>query len=492
MTENHNLTDKKKKVGTTPEERAEFINSVLRSIEDDSEEDTSGAEACQERRRQREERKEQQASRNEDAAKMPEKPVKPAEAVKSERPGKTEKTKKQENPEKPEKQKEKKSGIFWIGLAIYAALLLVGAFFFLRYTDRCLIKYENSQSEHAMDNIVSLFQKSAESGKLKDQITLDAEINGVFEDLSVYKELYLKSFRGAKNYTFRRSENSYLTEAPVYDILADEKHVARITLRATNERTIFGILTIVDWEVEKVEPVLTVGTNDYTITVDQTYEVYLNGIKVTEEYQKGEVVSNPEYVNVVEYVQMPATVTYKVKGLVNTPKLVVKNEKGEEEELSFDENHTASKVITPTVQQMPGELADMAWEAATQWEHFVTRDLPGEKHGLATIQKYLIKDSYYWEMAKKYATSEDITFISDHTVMSPAFTEQVIDQYIPYGENCFSVHISFVKNMKLIKNGQVIRDKIDAVFYFVRYDDTDDGQENPHWAIVDMIPVTNH
>ncbi len=33
---------------------------------------------------------------------------------------------------------------------------------------------------------------------------------------------------------------------------------------------------------------------------------------------------------------------------------------------------------------------------------------------------------------------------------------------------------------------------IDSTFYFVKYDDSDDGVDNPHWAIADMIAATGN
>ena len=47
---------------------------------------------------------------------------------------------------------------------------------------------------------------------------------------------------------------------------------------------------------------------------------------------------------------------------------------------------------------------------AKVWDNFLTNDLSGSGHGLATVQQYLIEDSYYWNLAKDYASSADITF----------------------------------------------------------------------------------
>ena len=66
------------------------------------------------------------------------------------------------------------------------------------------------------------------------------------------------------------------------------------------------------------------------------------------------------------------------------------------------------------------------------WDNFLTNDLSGSGHGLATVQQYLIEDSYYWNLAKDYASSADITFISDHTLSGNPYTGVTVDNYIEY------------------------------------------------------------
>ena len=102
-----------------------------------------------------------------------------------------------------------------------------------------------------------------------------------------------------------------------------------------------------------------------------------------------------------------------------------------------------------------------------------------------------IKDSIYYKAADDYAHGPDITFISDHRLSNPTYTDVVVDNYIVYSDNCYSLHISETTNMVLTRTGEARQDKIDSVFYFVNYDDTDDGEDNPRWCIVDMIAVTN-
>lgn len=387
-------------------------------------------------------------------------------------------------------RKKRRLPIYWICLGIYVLILFIIGWRFLAYTDKCLVQYENSQSDNAMKNYLTEFRNKVADGTLTDSISIPAA-SGEFESADVYKNIYLSQFEGVSSYTYEKDSASYLTEEPVYNVFADKTLVAKVTLSASNERTIFGILTIMDWNVKEIKPVFTAGSYDYTISVPSDYKVTINGVALNESYRTGNVVENPDFANVSEYVTMPSLVEYKVTELVNEPEIKVYNAAGEEIEYTPDENGNITVDYQKASSEMPQEYYDDALKMAQTWEDFLTRDLSGDNYGLGTIQQYLIKDSYYWDIAESYAHGVDITFISNHTMLDPPYSNISITDYISYGENCYSCHIYFEKNMYLTKTGETRVDTIDSTFYFVKYDDSDDGVDNPHWAIVDMIATTN-
>ena len=121
----------------------------------------------------------------------------------------------------------------------------------------------------------------------------------------------------------------------------------------------------------------------------------------------------------------------------------------------------------------------------------MTDDLSGPSHGLATVQSILIKDSDYWLQAKQWAGGVDITFTSAHTFDNPKYTNIVVDNYSEYSDTCYSVHIAFSKNLILTRTHEKITNDYDSTVFFIFYDDTDDGVDNAHWCIADMIATTN-
>lgn len=141
-------------------------------------------------------------------------------------------------------------------------------------------------------------------------------------------------------------------------------------------------------------------------------------------------------------------------------------------------------------EDIPDDLRSTALNMAETWSKFMTSDLSGNLHGFYTLEPYLIKGSYYHSKAKEYAGGIDITFISGHTLDAEPFSNIKVDDYVRYNENCFSCHIYFEKVMHL-NRGTDAMDVTDSTFIFAYYDDSDDGVDNPHWAMVDMIANTN-
>lgn len=125
--------------------------------------------------------------------------------------------------------------------------------------------------------------------------------------------------------------------------------------------------------------------------------------------------------------------------------------------------------------------------AAQQWSLFMSADKP-----FAELAPYLLYNSYQYKMAKRYSTGIDITFTSDHTLLDPAFTENSVKNFVWLTDNCFSVDISFVKHMYLVKTHAKVDDVMNDRFYFVKYDDTNDNIDNPTWKIASMKEIVNH
>lgn len=366
---------------------------------------------------------------------------------------------------------------FFRGMCIYVMVMLVLAVVAFIYTMNSLKKYEKSLPDVVMNDYIKEFTDMVKDDTIERRIVLPESVE--FEEKSKYVNTYVATLDKNGEYSFKRNADSYGNEEVVYDIYNNDKVVARMTIEPGKSHVLLAILTVNDWNIKKIEPVM--ESFSYTIPVYEGYSVTVNGIPVSEKYLVGTAVANPDFENVSAYTQMPKTVTYKIDNLVNQPVIVVKDPFGNEVECTLDNDKKVATCKYDTAQKMPTDRYNEALSMVKVWENFLTNDLPGAAHGLATVQQYLIKDSYYWNLAKQYSVSPDITFISNHTIKNPPYTDLVVDEYIAYSEDCYSCHIKFTKNM-LLSNGNSSTDKIDSTFYFVKMD----GK----WYIADMIAKT--
>ena len=121
---------------------------------------------------------------------------------------------------------------------------------------------------------------------------------------------------------------------------------------------------------------------------------------------------------------------------------------------------------------------------AKRWSLFMTKDLEGAAYGFYNISKDLIEGSPLYDSARRWVNSIDITFTSLHTLGNPPFSEESAANFTRLSENSFYVDVVLVKDMYV--NGALVPDTMNNRLYFVKYDSTDDGIENPIWKLADM------
>ncbi len=385
----------------------------------------------------------------------------------------------------------KKPRFFIIGLGIYTAILLVLAGIFLVYTDVCLKKYEKSQSEYYMNTYIEKFEKKAKEGTFTPSDFTFSGIDMTFASKDMLLGNYISDLKDYSSFTAEKDSSVYITEAPVYNILADGEVIAKVTLKAVSQTKIFAILTVMDWDVDKFEPVCSIEVTDFVIMAPKGYTVIINGIPVEDSYKTGSVITPQQFAYVSKYVEMPCYEEYKIDTVLSDSSIKVLNPLGEEVTLDTDDKKIVAS-FSAADSDLSEDRKNEALKMVQTYEDFNTDDLSGPSHGLATVQSFLIKDSDYWKMAKEWAGGVDITFTSAHTFDNPKYSDVVVDNYAEYSDVCYSLHIAFSKNLILTRTKEKITNDFDSTVFFVYYDDSDDGVDNPHWCIADMIATTNN
>lgn len=372
---------------------------------------------------------------------------------------------------------------FLIFLACYTVVLFIVGGIFLGYTDSCLNKYEAAQSKYEMAKYFEAFKTAIDNNQLPTGVNLaqfgDAGADVTAEYMSFVKQGELR---------FEKDKNSYNTEEPVYNILAGDTPVHSIKLRGVNEKTIFGILTIMEWEMAESKCLYSPESYEYLVRVPEGFTVTINGKTLDSSSMTDNAVDIELFQFAREYVSLPNQIEYKVNSYRENPDISITDNSGNPVEAKIDGNVYTGFYLGS--EDIPDDLRSIALDMAETWSKFMTSDLSGNLHGFYTLEPYLIKGSYYHSKAKEYAGGIDITFISGHTLDAEPFSNVKVDDYVRYNENCFSCHIYFEKVMHL-NRGTDAMDVTDSTFIFAYYDDSDDGVDNPHWAMVDMIANTN-
>lgn len=394
-------------------------------------------------------------------------------------------------------KKKCKIRVFRVFVLVYTVILIVCSIVFLSYVDKCLKEYEKAQSENAMPNIMYHFKNMIEDGTISQYIEIPKNME-MLDEANV-KNAYVEQLRQYSGFYYEKDSASYLTEEPIFDIFAQGELIGKIRLKGCNERTILGILTIMDWKAQSIEPVfeMTIKARNVSITVPENYKVIFDERELTKDDIKGDKIPIEGMDNLNEFVKLPESVKYEVKTTQEENNITIYNEKGKKVKFKQDKKGNIVIPITFKNKKITQEREDIAYEIAKMWEDFVTNDLSGSSHGLATIQEYLVKDSYYYNLAKEYANGPDIGLVSDHTIANPGYTDLKIDNYIEYSDNSFSCHVYFKKHMNLTRAHNKLRtETVDSTFYFVYIDDTteetgnEDNIDNPHWCMVDMVATT--
>ena len=223
------------------------------------------------------------------------------------------------------------------------------------------------------------------------------------------------------------------------------------------------------------------------ITAESGCEVLVMGKEAAEKAVS--VKENPEYEMLKDYVSdLPDLTLYNIAVLKDNVEVSVIEKDGRETVLDGNETEYSFTARDKFEDQVPAEVSAEVdvLSLAQKWSLFMSADL-----AFTEMSRYLIKDSYQYDAAVKYATGIDIKFISGHGFANPAFTDESVTNFVWISDNSFSVDIAFVKHM-ILRSGTRVDDPMNDRFYFVKYDDTDDGVNNPVWKVAGMKEIVDH
>ncbi len=263
------------------------------------------------------------------------------------------------------------------------------------------------------------------------------------------------------------SEGEYLEDGTVlHDIRALKKPSVQISDRYGNT---------VNYEGGSELPlsyIKILASESYTVTVDGA-SVPASAVHLSE---------NPDYEHFSEYVDsLPKLATYDIAVLRDGADISVYDKSGAKVE--YDRTlHMLDLTVVTSDDPVPASVAAEVdvLKVAEDWSRLMSKDLAGSAYGFYNYAPNLIEGSYLYNVAWKWVNSIDITFTSIHTLLNPPFTDEKVRNFTWITDNCFSVDISFVKQMRL-GDGRVMEDPMNSRFHFVKYNST--------WKLVNIKEI---
>ena len=363
------------------------------------------------------------------------------------------------------RKRKKSSGKFWIFYILFILVLIGFWIWFLNGVIRKDLKiYEAAQPGYVVDEVVEKIQ----SGDISDMDF--AESASRFEDPDIYRENFKASLEG-KTISYRESPTSYVAQAPVYELYADDTHIATVNIRSISSTQLMFILSVQEWEVASVTPVYDTGDTGITITIPDIYTAYVNGIEVDEREMTGEPQDYMEFEIAGQYTSVPKEVTYAVSGLMSTPSVEVRDAGGNEVMLEVD-GTDYSAGFTGT--EVPADIAENAITNAK----YISEVYAGDRT-LNAIKPFLTSDSYLIPLFESYI-NHDLWMYSGHT--APTYSNESASEYIKYNDNFYSVVVYFDKSMYLPKRNMTAEVTTHNKYFYVNVD----GK----WVIADMLNMT--
>lgn len=383
-------------------------------------------------------------------------------------------------------KKKKKEFKFFIRRYVFVLILLMIICIILVISS--LIDYEKLQVNNYLGQTVQKLVEAGQRGKISDYIDTSKVSVSEFEDNNLSIDKGISELLKNGNVSYKLSENSTDLNNPVYNVCVNNDKILEIELNGEKKKTKLGILTVQEWQVRKINLVKSDGIYECEIVVPKVYNVYVNDKKL-EEKDITENYANDNIKELAKYSDVDELVKYKISNLLKEPKVEIKDENGNSAEYKKENNKYSTEIKTEVIQdqeeamkKLEGKVDPLA--VAKDWSLYLSNDLSGKTHGFYNINQYLIKGSYMWDYAYKWATNVDITFVSNHKLDNPTFTNVKVSNFNIYSKNAFSCDVYLEKNLTLTKNGQKIKDTMNERMYFAHY--------KGEWKLVNMHSITKN
>ena len=250
-----------------------------------------------------------------------------------------------------------KKYIFWIGYAVFIIMLVELGYTALDHVKEVLLVYEDSQPENTVEQLLEEMKAAAKNDTLEEIITFQELSQAEYDiDISDFRE-YKDKLKDAGELSYKMKAGYSETEQQ-FSILADGEAVAVLTLESLKEEVKLAILTVNEWQVKSVTPIISLTNYNYTVEVPKGFQVTINGT----------VLKNPMEASI------PGWESYVVETLYSEPEIKIYDAYGTEAVYDIVDNHVTPIVHTYSL-RLPKEFtlldAERVQEGTAEGEEMV-------------------------------------------------------------------------------------------------------------------------
>lgn len=377
------------------------------------------------------------------------------------------------------KKQRKPMSLYKKSLLIYTGIIVVLIIALLVYVSMCLKEYD----KYDLDNFIKNSVANLSNKDLVDIVDDKALNVSKYEDFSSKKEIIKaldKSLEDTKRITYKQLDDESTNKKPVYDIYYNGKKVLKIKIANKGQIQKLKLLNYTKWEVVDIKSYIENGLYEVKANIPENYKLYINGKEVKDSIES----ENKSLALFAQYTEVKKYNGYEINGLINKPKVVIKDDSGKEVKPTIkDDVYTIEETYFKTddnevAQSKLIERFDVL-AFAEKYSLFLTNDLSGSYHGFSQLKKYVIEGTDMYKMMYNWAHGIDITFTSKHTLKNPTFTNESLTNFVIYSDKAFTVDVTLEKNMKVKGEDRVMKmhDRLSFVYY------------NDGWKLINMESI---
>ncbi len=348
------------------------------------------------------------------------------------------------------KRKKNLFGKFYFAYLFIILAALVLLFFYVRGV---LVDYEKSQPENY---VIDLLKHAGKGDKALGDYLQENCFSDEYGDPKARSNEFYNTDAYSKltaTRNLRYSEDNVF----VYDVAADEKPFVTIAIEKSGEKRMLGIFNVSSYKLKYAfirNPELSKtsfklsdeGTVSFSVVLPRDFRLQFNGADVDISSASDSPIEDFAYFSEYDAVPTGAKMDFT---LHYDPVIKVLNNVGEEVKLNLqvtpEENvyYAAADYGTDEAQKAEVTKVGNFLSMYKLWARFMTDDVGGYYHGYYDVKEgcKIMPGSKLEDQAWAWATSIDITFVSDH--WSIEFENEKVDNYVLYNENFCSADVSF-------------------------------------------------